>query len=202
MTNAKTALKKNYHHGDLHTALLDEAVKMLLESGEESLSIRQLAARLGVSRTAPYHHFRDKQALLCAIAEEGFNRLHNTVFTPISASQSTSSQVELFIEGYLNFALENREFYDLMFSSRLWKSDLLAETLLQQARECFKSYLVFVERWQASGDLHSDIDSRRFAQITWSTMHGLSRLLIDGIYVVEDSVDAICETAKQIFWAT
>ena len=64
-----------YHHGDLHAALLREAAVLLREQGVEGLSLRRLAERAGVSRTAPYHHFTDKNALLCALAEDGFRRL-------------------------------------------------------------------------------------------------------------------------------
>ncbi|HAD65476.1 MAG TPA: TetR family transcriptional regulator, partial [Alcanivorax sp.] len=51
-----------YHHGDLHAALLREAAVLLREQGVEGLSLRRLAERAGVSRTAPYHHFTDKNA--------------------------------------------------------------------------------------------------------------------------------------------
>ena len=63
-----------YHHGDLRAQLLDVAARLLREEGEEGLSMRRLAQELGVSRTAPYHHFSDKHSLLCGIAEEGFRR--------------------------------------------------------------------------------------------------------------------------------
>src|SRR5690554_7850941 len=68
-----------YHHGDLRSALLQEADVMLKENGIEGLSLRQLAERVGVSRTAPYHHFRDKHELLCALATEGFRELDQLV---------------------------------------------------------------------------------------------------------------------------
>ncbi len=61
--------KKAYHHGDLKSVLLDETARILREEGEDALSLRRLAANIGVSRTAPYHHFRDKQSLLCAVAD-------------------------------------------------------------------------------------------------------------------------------------
>ncbi len=63
----------SYHHGDLRTALLDAAAKRLAKHGVESLSLRKLAEDAGVSRTAPYHHFKDKSALLSAIAAKGFS---------------------------------------------------------------------------------------------------------------------------------
>jgi len=65
--------RSSYHHGDLRAALLAAARDMIAEAGIEGLSLRKLAERAGVSRTAPYHHFQDKNDLLCAIAAEGFS---------------------------------------------------------------------------------------------------------------------------------
>ncbi len=200
--SSTTNPKKSYHHGDLHAALLDEAIQMLLETGEESLSIRQLAARIGVSRTAPYHHFRDKQELLCAVAEEGFRRLRATAYEPVASDPSLSpfQQIDRFIDGYLDFALENREFYDLMFGSRLWKSAELTSTLLEGARGIFRDYLGFVENWQAQGVITPAVSTTQFAQLTWSTLHGLCRLMIDGIYVNTESAESIGDAAKLLFF--
>ena len=64
--------KESYHHGDLRTTLLATAASMISEAGIEGLSLRKLAERIGVSRTAAYHHFKDKNDLLSAIARQGF----------------------------------------------------------------------------------------------------------------------------------
>jgi len=69
-----STLKLQYHHGDLTKSLLEAAAAIIKEQGVESLSMRKLADKVGVSRTAPYHHFKDKNALLCALAERGFNQ--------------------------------------------------------------------------------------------------------------------------------
>ena len=65
----------SYHHGNLRQALIDAAVGALQTEGIEALSLRKLAKDIGVSHNAPYMHFEDKEALLAAIAEEGFKRL-------------------------------------------------------------------------------------------------------------------------------
>jgi hypothetical protein len=70
---AETA-KASYHHGDLRSSLLDAANAMLKEHGIEGLSLRKLADRVGVSRTAPYHHFKDKKTSYCApLPKKGLN---------------------------------------------------------------------------------------------------------------------------------
>ena len=64
-----------YHHGNLRRALLDEAVATIRAEGVDGLTLREIGARLGVSRTALYRHFADKRALLAAVATEGFRTL-------------------------------------------------------------------------------------------------------------------------------
>src|SRR5260370_17441752 len=63
-----------YHHGDLRRALLVETARTIREDGVDAVTLRAVAARLGVSRTALYRHFADKSALLAAVAREGFQR--------------------------------------------------------------------------------------------------------------------------------
>ncbi|KIF03038.1 transcriptional regulator, partial [Streptomyces sp. RSD-27] len=65
-----------YHHGNLRAALLERAETVLTESGADGLSLRALARDLGVSHAAPSRHFRDRRALLDALAVSGFHRLN------------------------------------------------------------------------------------------------------------------------------
>src|SRR4029453_18235537 len=64
-----------YHHGNLRRALLDEALTTIRTEGVNGLTLRDIGARLGVSRSALYRHFADKRALLTAVATEGFRTL-------------------------------------------------------------------------------------------------------------------------------
>src|SRR5262249_56309453 len=64
-----------YHHGNLRRALLDEALATIRTEGVDALTLREIGARLGVSRTALYRHFADKRALLAGVATEGFRTL-------------------------------------------------------------------------------------------------------------------------------
>src|SRR3954451_16003211 len=64
-----------YHHGNLRTALLEAAERTLREGGAEKLSLRELAREVGVSHGAPRRHFPDRQALLDALSQAGFERL-------------------------------------------------------------------------------------------------------------------------------
>ena len=78
-------LTRSYHHGNLRAALLAAAEDTLARRGARDLSLRELAREAGVSHAAPRRHFVDKQALLDALAEDGFNRLGQSSRRPWTA---------------------------------------------------------------------------------------------------------------------
>ena len=190
--------KKQYHHGALRRTLLDEAALLIREEGEAGLSMRRLAARAGVSRTAPYHHFRDKQELLCAIAEEGFSRYMQVLALP--ADDLSEQRLRRFVRDYLRFAMENAEYYDLMFGGRLWRGDAITESLRNEAHGSFRFYVDQVRSWQRRGQVDPQLDVLRYSQVSWSTLHGMSRLVIDGVYPDFEAVGAMCDQAATMFW--
>jgi AcrR family transcriptional regulator len=189
--------KTSYHHGDLRQKLLDEAVLLIREDGLAGLSMRKLAINAGVSRTAAYHHFKDKDDLLSAIAEEGFARFQTLHRNAVERGMDLASREGAmeFNRGYVKFATDNPEYYDLMFGGQVWRTASLTESLKKVAFASFRDSVEMVKELQEQGRIRQDLDALRFAQVRWSTMHGMSRLLIDGIYVDSSAVDAMCETA-------
>lgn len=190
--------KKTYHHGDLRRTLLDEAALLIREEGEAGLSMRRLAARAGVSRTAPYHHFKDKQDLLCAVAEEGFSRYRQVL--SLSAGELSEQRMRKFVRTYLEFATGNVEYYDLMFGSQLWKAGEITGSLKAEAHGSFRFYLEQVRSWQEQGQVNPELDVLRYSQVSWSTLHGMSRLMIDGVYPDLAAMGPMCDQAAAMFW--
>ncbi|GAA6152963.1 TetR/AcrR family transcriptional regulator [Pseudoteredinibacter isoporae] len=196
-----TVVKKNYHHGDLKGTLEDAAVEILREVGVNGLSMRKLADRVGVSRSAPYHHFEDKKALLNAIAHRGFILQGMAIDAQEpEAGSSFREQVKSFVHAYVTWAVEHPEYYDLMFGREVWQENNPPDEFAQESRGYFRRYVARVERWQDSGDISRDLSALRFAQVSWSSLHGISRLLIDGIYVDKKAQTAICDAAANIFF--
>ena len=203
MTDRKQArAQKNYHHGNLQQSLVQEATWMISEVGVEGLSMRSLAERVGVSRTAAYHHFRDKNALLCAIAEQGFQhwRLH---FARLLEQKPVDIEQWLiaFTRSYLDFAQQHQEEYDLMFGRPVWKNGQPTESLKSESSACFQSYVEFIRTWQRLGVFSEKVDCLRLAQVSWSTLHGMSRLINDGIYLDRESVDSMSLNAVKMMIA-
>lgn len=194
---AGRSARKHYHHGDLRRSLLDAAMDVIRGDGIDGLSMRKLADRVGVSRTAPYHHFADKHSLLCALAEEGFQRQARQ---PLPSSEGLDFEQRLtrFVAGYIRFAMDNPEYYDLMFGRDIWKSRQPTESLKREAYAAFRRYAGLIGSWQEEGLLADDMDAVRFAQVSWSMLHGLSRLLIDGIYVDSEAMEGMCQMAARV----
>ena len=182
--------------------LLDVAARLLREEGEAGLSMRRLAQELGVSRTAPYHHFSDKHSLLCGIAEAGFRRFRDVCCAPALWQPSTFGEAALleFARQYTAFALSHAEYYDLMFGGKLWQSSAPTDSLKTESYAAFRDFVGHIRSLQAQGAIAADLDALRFAQLSWSTLHGMSRLLIDGIYLDAATVDEMSATAAAMLW--
>lgn len=189
----------SYHHGDLRQTLVQEASILIQEGGTEALSMRKLAERAGVSRTAPYHHFRDKNDLLCAIAEEGFKQQDSMLNQQLAEpDHSAYGRFENYVLAYLNLAHNNAATYDLMFGKEIWKSGQPTESLKEVSRHSFKCWVDEIAHLQEQGLFTRDIPPLRVAQTSWATLHGLCRLFNDGIYVNPQEMEAIAKSSTAL----
>jgi AcrR family transcriptional regulator len=193
-----------YHHGDLRSALLQEADVMLKESGIDGLSLRQLAERVGVSRMAPYHHFRDKHDLLCALATEGFrelDRLIERASPQAGSSRELQTTLAGFVRDYLRFATDNPDRYELMFGRPIWKGANPSAELKETAFACFRHYAERISTLLGQQRLPKGSKPLRLAQASWATLHGLCRLMIDGIYVNQADMEEVSHEAVRLMLA-
>lgn len=173
---------------------------MLKETGIEGLTLRKLAERVGVSRAAPYHHFSNKNELLCAIAEQGFLdwwRQAREIQDDPSLQQQ--QRFRRFFYEYVIYATQNPELYELMFGRIIWKTDSGTDSLKQIAYPSFQYQVEQVRYWQEQGVLPLEQDTLRLSQVMWSTMHGLARLVIDGIYADTSHLAAMVDCAVDLF---
>src|ERR1700716_3091004 len=96
---------KPYHHGNLREALLKSAIRLIAEVGPTAFTIREVARRAGVSHNAPYRHFQDKDELIAAIANEGFERLAGAMKQSAAAGTTGIDRLQLCGASYVEFAL-------------------------------------------------------------------------------------------------
>ncbi|MEN9230753.1 MAG: TetR/AcrR family transcriptional regulator [Thermostichus sp. DG02_5_bins_236] len=170
--------KNSYHHGDLRQNLIDAAIALISEEGISDLSLRQVARRVGVSHNAPYRHFEDKEALLAAVAEQGFQCLRVTMETAKQGIPIDSFQcLEAIGIAYVNFALAQPFHYRLMFGDyryNLSKHSALAEA----AQQSFMVLVNTIREGQSAGIFRS-ADPLSMARVAWSLVHGQSMLALD-----------------------
>jgi AcrR family transcriptional regulator len=169
--------RKKYHHGDLKAALIEAGLAELEEKGLEAVSLRSIAARVGVSHTAPKNHFDGLRGLLTGIATVGFDRHAAEMRRGVEDHPPGEARLVAAGNGYVRFALENPELFRLMFSSTLCDAD---DTGLKRA--AWSSYEVL--RGVAHGLDWDKADAPggpwRTEWMLWSMVHGYAMLLIEG----------------------
>jgi AcrR family transcriptional regulator len=166
--------KVDYHHGDLRRALIETAVKAIARHGIDALSLRDLAARAGVSAGAPYHHFSNRSELLAAIAEEGFTRLEaQLVAARETAANDASAQLEALGLAYVTFAVSSLGYFRVMFHGDS-KSPSPTETGLR----AFHILRDAVVACQQAGQAPKG-DATGLVLLAWSAVHGFATLWVD-----------------------
>ena len=182
--------RRSYHHGDLRASLVEAALAIIKQHGMDALSLRRLAEHVVVSATAIYHHFQDKQALLGALSLLGLQRFEHEVYARLELDDSGwQTRYRNFVHAYLNFAAEEPELYELMFGRSLWKQPGDDE-YRQAARQAFRRYSEVLA--QTFPDTEQPL---RLAQMGWATLHGLVRMLNDGLAFRAEDINHIADFA-------
>lgn len=183
-----TSEKSSYHHGDLRAALLTTAMRML-ENGEP-FSLRAVARNAGVSPTAPYRHFPDRDALESALAVQGFGDLKHDLTADRDLPTSIADLAEFGV-AYVDFAMQRPALFRLMFGNpcndaddeRVQSADALHELL-----------------GQALTNVAPGSDTTALANAGWSLAHGLAFLHLDG-KLSADSPEEIAQRVRSAFLA-
>jgi len=164
---------KQYHHGNLRQALLDASLSLIREQGHGSFTLREVARLAGVSHTAAYRHFRDKQDLLAAIAQNGFLRLTAYLRKPAPKARTPLDRLQRAGIAYVEFALDHPEEFSVMFSLTL---DAAADSEAKEAASgAFTALVEFVQAWKPAVTNQS-LDVLTLARIAWVQVHGLAEL--------------------------
>lgn len=163
---------------------------MVSEGGAESMTMRALGGRLGVSRAAPYRHFADKTALLVAVAAVGFDRLREQVqANDAGAAASSAERFRSMGEQYVRFALENPAHYRLMYGKEALTREDVPE-LRDAANALFEQLVTVIEMHQRSGLIKAQ-DARAQAYVAWAAVHGLASLVIERQILTDVDVDTL-----------
>jgi AcrR family transcriptional regulator len=180
-------LHRPYHHGNLRKAVLDRAAVVLRERGASSLSLREIARDIGVSHAAPVRHFADRQALLDALAVEGFARLGARLQEAITAEARYQDQIRAVAAVYLDFATSDANLMEVMFAHKHGAGD---EAVSQGAVDAFTPMLELFRRAQADG-LLMEREPERAALLFLATLQGAASLINCGVIPAEYINDLI-----------
>ena len=167
-----------YHHGNLRPALMEAAERALARGGVQALSLREVAREIGVSHAAPRRHFADRQALLDALALEGFDRLGDAMAGAIAtAGEDFVDRFAALARAYVRFATEHAALLDLMYAG---KHRPEADGVRSAAERAFAAPIALLADAQADGSVVGG-DPADVAIVAWSTMHGLAEMANNGL---------------------
>jgi AcrR family transcriptional regulator len=175
----KVEQKQGFHHGNLRRALIDGALQILAKEGAEAITLREVARRAGVTHAAPYRHFSSKEALLAAVAEEGFRQLAADLEAAARAPERGDSldRLEAFGDAYIRFAVKHPAHYRLMYGPEFAQRGA-HPSLSEVSRGAFALLFEGVRRAQED-KLVRDDDTVQLALTMWSSVHGLALLILD-----------------------
>jgi len=180
MTTAR--IRDQYHHGDLEVALISTARKFVKKNGLESLSLRQIAQEIGVSPSAAYHYFPDRNSLLAALGFSLFEELadyQDRALSQVSGKSAKAARDRFRTLGrtYFEWAIGEPHFFNLMFSDFC-----LIESSLEQEREKNRAYQTLIrclDDLVETGSMNKQL--RGSAELlSWSVVHGTTSLIVSG----------------------
>ena len=176
MAKPSSTPSSSYHHGNLRSTLVEQGLVLLESSQQGELSLRELARHVGVSANAAYRHFANKEALMAALAAEGFRRLNAAQVQAAMASPDLKKGFRQSGRAYVQFAQDNPALFRLMFS-RLTSGNP-TEELSEASQASFHTLQTAVSA--VTGVPLDDQQTTVIAMVAWSLVHGLSHLVLDG----------------------
>jgi AcrR family transcriptional regulator len=179
----------------LHDEIVQVSIQLGSELGEEGLTMRAIAARLGVSATALYQHFESKGAILREIRLHGVRKLQQTLET-VQRTGDVAARLADIGTCYVEFALENPWLYKVLFFGDevvleevddSERADLLAP--LQTVRAC-------MDEGMQNGRFRRDLAVDHMVLMMWSSLHGLATMLLDGRISAEHPVFPVADVKR------
>jgi AcrR family transcriptional regulator len=163
---------------DVRREILETSLALIEEEGLAALSLREVARRAGLSHQAPYHHFADREAILAALAEEGFASLATAMEEGTAAHTDPVARLAAAGRAYITFALTHPGHFRLMFRSELVDVGRHPAALEAGAR----AYQVLVDGVAGcvAAGRSGGLDADALVRLCWSLVHGAAGLLLDG----------------------
>jgi AcrR family transcriptional regulator len=196
-TRPRRKRPSQYHHGDLRRALVEQALRTIQTDGVRGLTLRAVGETLGVSRTALYRHFKDKNALLLEVACEGFRTFRQELVDAWERGGRRREGFEAMGRAYVRFAVTNPSHYRVMFGG--FVVDSPDPELVREGSAAFQVLLDAIVSLQKDG-LMNDDEPLRLAQFVWAVVHGIATLIIDRQLGAQADVETVTRFAIEHLW--
>jgi AcrR family transcriptional regulator len=166
----------NYHHGDLRNALITAAAELIEENSSNDFALSEAARRAGVSSAAPYRHFKDKEALLAAVAELAFLALTEASIEVVETYASGTEECIIELgKSYIHFVGDHPQFYDLMWGDH---GNRAISTEVESGTSGFFFLVNSVRSWCERHDVQGQ-DALVLSVKIWGLAHGLAGLAMN-----------------------
>lgn len=176
-----TVKKTDRPREDLKKKILDAARELFLKNGYEATSMRKIASAIGISPTAIYLYYKDKSDVMHALHSEGFQQL-NSRFAVLAQVDNAFERIKAMGRIYMQFALENADYYRLMFIMKEpieFLDNHCAGEEWDEGSQAFYALVHTIEACMQEG-YFKDQEARQTALLVWSAMHGLCSLNLSG----------------------
>jgi AcrR family transcriptional regulator len=189
---------RSYHHGDLRSALVAAAIARVEEVGAEHVSLRAVAAEVGVSPSAAYHHFADKDALLGEVAAAGLHMLVDAVTVEVAAIPGTTREAarrrfRAAGETYVAFALSHPQLFRVAFSPYCLEHPGVPQTDDGSVPVLSELLIVLV----ITGGLNASVRAGS-EDVFIATLHGLATLTMQGMFEPERTPELLSKIEQLI----
>jgi AcrR family transcriptional regulator len=196
---------KPYHHGDLRRVLVEAALGLVEEEGAESLSVREVARRAGVSPGAPFRHFESREALIAAVAGEAQRRFRAEIDAALAEAPAADPLARFRCLGlaYLRWAMHNPTHFEIISSGRTFNHDRATELSRDNAELIGEIERLLAEAF-AGGQLR--VTDLKNVQIAGRALvYGFARMNIDGHFprwgIAEADAGRTAEAVVDLFIA-
>lgn len=189
--------RQEHEKQELRQAILTAAGELFLEHGYERFSLRKVAERIGYSPTTIYLYYQDKDDLLFTVVDEGFVQFGHQL---VAASESQEDPWERIIalgRAYVNFALQNPVYYQLMFMQR---TDFLTQKQIGESQPRIASFQMLQQAVQQAIDagVLRPGDAENYSDVLWAMVHGMASLAISMPSFDASRIQRTMETAWQM----
>ena len=193
---AKSRKRARYHHGNLPAALVEAATELIEESDLDALTLRAVARKVGVTHAAPYRHFRDKAALLGAVAAAGFEALGAAMARQRKLAPAPAQGLAAAGRAYLDFAITGAARFRLMFADERGGGlgdggDASSAVVLSEIERA-------VATLPADARTTSAAEQRQLALSLWAQWHGLAVLALRGALPHQDAAELLAQATRSL----